>query len=201
MQISGYQNTTTLFDALSSSSTSSSSSSTQTALSNALTGLLTSIQSGDTADAKKYLAEAKQLSPSDLDSGSALGKFYSSVTTALGNNDISGAQTAVTKLEKAYGTSDSASTSTSASESSYSLSSFGTGMQTLFSAIASGNTSDAQSSYDAISSMLTDDNTSSIDTSSTSFTNFSAEIGAALKSGNINSVQAVVQSYFDSLNS
>src|ERR1039457_6236028 len=93
MSLSAIQSSTlfTELSTLSSSSTSKSSNS-QSSFDKALTGLLSAINSGDTASAKTYLAQVEKLSPANADSSSPLGTFLTSVSTALGNNDISGAQ-------------------------------------------------------------------------------------------------------------
>lgn len=94
MSISGISGSS-LFSELSSSSVSSSSNTTsQSSFQSALKDLMTAIQSGDTTDAKKYLAQVEQLTPSNASSNSPLGQFISSVSTALQNNDISSAQSA-----------------------------------------------------------------------------------------------------------
>jgi len=72
MSISGISGSS-LFSELSTSSVSSSSNTTsQSSFQSALKDLMTAIQSGDTTDAKKYLAQVEQLTPSNASSNSPL---------------------------------------------------------------------------------------------------------------------------------
>lgn len=121
MLISSLQNASSLFTELSASSSSaassSSSSSSQSSFDSALTNLMSAIKSGDSTDAKTYLAQVEKLAPSNTDANSPLGEFLSSVSTALGDNNIAGAQSALTTLET-YATPSTASTSSTAATSS-----------------------------------------------------------------------------------
>jgi len=83
----------------------------------------------------------------------------------------------------------------------------------LFSAIGSGNTSDAQSAYAAITSLLSDSddsssllsdsssNTASSGSSTNSFETLLANIGTALDSGNVNSAQSTIEIFLNSSSS
>jgi E3 ubiquitin-protein ligase DOA10 len=79
----------------------------------------------------------------------------------------------------------------------------------LFSAISSGNVTDAQSAYDSLTSLLNSTDSSSTSTSSTSdsassstatsFKNLLAQIGSALSSGNVTNAQDALDGFLQSL--
>jgi trimeric autotransporter adhesin len=218
MSISGIQGNSSLLSELSTSSLNSSSSTStgKNAFNSALTNLFSAIQSGDTASAQKYMSQVQQLSPSNADSSSPLGQFLSTVSSALQNNDISTAQSALTTLES-QAASSSATSGTSSSTSSGALSSFTQDLVSLFSSISSGDLSGAQSAYDQLTSLLfgsstssSSSSTSSTDTSTSSSSSTSGEnsfagllkqIGSALSTGDISSAQSALDSFLQSLSS
>jgi len=220
MLISSLQSSSSLFSELSASSTSSvsnSSSSSTNAFDSALTSLISAIKSGDTSDAKTYLAQVEKLSPANADSSSPLGEFLSSVSTALGDNNIAGAQSALTTLETyavpstaaTNSTSNASSTSSTSSNSSSSsgISALGQDVLSLFSAINSGDLTSAQTAYDKVTSLLdtasssssTSSASSNNSTSTASFTSLLKEIGSALGSGNVNTAQTALDNFLASL--
>jgi ribosomal protein S20 len=214
MQISGLQNTSSLFSELAANSTSNTSSTSfnsgggNNAFGTALSGLMSSIKSGDTSDAQKYLAQLQQLSPSNADSSSPLGKFLTSVSSALASGNISAAQTALTTLQSTPAPGSATSASTTSGDSTAGISQMGTDVLKLFSAISSGNIQDAQSAYDSLTSLMTSasDSTSSNSTSSTSSTSSGnsfdallAQIGTSLSSGNMTTAQSTLDGFLQSL--
>jgi len=214
MSIQSVLSTSSLFNELSSTSSTSSSStataSSQNSFDTALANLFTAIQNGDTSSAQSYLAQVQKLEPSNADSSSPLGTFLSSVSSALSNDDISSAQTALTTLENTTPTGSTLTVGQMAA-TSVELSDVATGVLQLFSAISSGNTSEAQSAYDSLTSIFGSDSSSSsssTDTSSTSsstssssesFTTLLADIGGALSTNDISSAQTAMDTYLQSL--
>ena len=213
MLISGLQSSS-LFSELatsSTSSTSSSSASSGNSFDSALTSLMAAIKSGDSTDAKKYLTEVEKLAPSNADSNSPLGEFLSSVSTALSDNNIAGAQSALTTLET-YATPSTTAASSTTDTSSTSSSDSATSALTqdvlsLFSAINSGDLTSAQTAYDKVTSLLdtagssssTSSASSNNSTSTASFTSLLKEIGSALGSGNVNTAQTALDNFLASL--
>jgi len=213
MMISGLQSSS-LFSELatsSTSSTSSSSASSGNSFDSALTSLMAAIKSGDSTDAKKYLTEVEKLAPSNADSNSPLGESLSSVSTALSDNNIAGAQSALTTLET-YATPSTTAASSTTDTSSTSSSDSATSALTqdvlsLFSAINSGDLTSAQTAYDKVTSLLdtasssssTSSASSNNSTSTASFTSLLKEIGSALGSGNVNTAQTALDNFLASL--
>lgn len=203
--------------ASSTSSTSSSSASNGNSFDGALTSLMSAIKSGDSTDAKKYLAEVEKLAPSNADSNSPLGEFLSSVSTALSDNNIAGAQSALTTLETYATPSTSASSSTADTSSTSGTSDSSTSdsatsaltqdVLSLFSAINSGDLTRAQTAFDKVTSLLdsasssssTSSTSSNSSTSTASFTSLLKEIGSALNSGNVNTAQTALDNFLASL--
>jgi hypothetical protein len=183
---------------------------------------MSDLKSGNSAAAKKDLAQVEKLAPSNIASNSPLGEFLSSVSTALSDNNIAGAQSALTTLETYMVPSTGAANSTSSTSSTDSstsgnngISALGQDVLSLFSAISSGDVTGAQSAYDSLTSLLnsTDSTTSSSSTdstsssstssnsSTTSFSRLLAEIGSALSSGNVSSAQSALDSFLTNLSS
>jgi hypothetical protein len=198
----------------------------------AFSGLVSAIKSGDSTDAASYLARVEQRTPSDANSSSPVSVFLASVSTALSNNDIAAAQTALTTFESSFrnrpappaptapaasgatGTTGATGTAAGSGTSSESgISPLGQDLLNLFSAVGSGNLSDAQSAYDSLTSLLfSSANTSSSattaassDTSSssayTSFLQLLSEIGSALSSSKIGSAQTALGNFLTSISS
>ncbi len=190
----------------------------------ALTGLFSSIKSGYTSDAKKSLPKVEKLTNSNTSSTTSSNnprsEFLSRVCTALSDNNIAGAQSALTTLKTYAISSTSASTSTSAnsstatgSSSNPGISPIGQDLLNLFSAISSGNLTSAQSAYDSLTGLLnsTDNSSSSSastsstgtasNSSPTSFSSVLSQIGSALSSGNVNSAQPALDSFLSDLSS
>jgi hypothetical protein len=125
-----------------------------------LANLVTSIQSGNASNAQEYLTKVEKLVPSIVDSKGPLGTFLSGVSSALSNNDISSAQTALSAFENRRApssTSGSATTATSPPASSSggsTTNALGQDVLSLFTAIGSGNLQGAQSAYDQVTSLL-----------------------------------------------
>jgi ribosomal protein S20 len=172
---------------------------------------MAAIKSGDSTDAKKYLTEVEKLAPSNADSNSPLGEFLSSVSTALSDNNIAGAQSALTTLET-YATPSTTAASSTTDTSSTSSSDSATSALTqdvlsLFSAINSGDLTSAQTAYDKVTSLLdtasssssTSSASSNNSTSTASFTSLLKEIGSALGSGNVNTAQTALDNFLASL--
>ncbi len=214
MLISSVQSSSSLLSGLSSSSLSTSSTNSSTnAFATALANLFSSIQSGDTTNAEKYLSQVQQLTPSNADSSSPLGTFLSSVSSALDSNNISAAQTALTTLEGQF-TTATTDTSSNSSSTNNTVSAFAQDMVSLFSSISSGDLAGAQSAYDNLTSLLlgsssstsstsgatdTSSSTSSSSSTDSSFTSLLQKIGSALSSGDINSAQTALDSFLQSL--
>jgi hypothetical protein len=186
---------------------------------------MSAIKSGDSTDAKTYLAQVEKLAPSNTDANSPLGEFLSSVSTALGDNNIAGAQSALTTLET-YATPSTASTSSTAATSSTTgdtsnssgISALGQDVLSLFSAISSGDETGAQSAYDSLTSLLSSSDSSATDAtstsasssstsssstsgSSTSFSSLLSEIGSALGTGDVTSAQTALDNFLTNLSS
>jgi len=212
MLISGSQISSSLFSQLTASSTSSTSAtaSSKNPFDAALSGLMSSIKSGNTSDAEKYLAQLEKLTPANADSSSPLGEFLTSVSSALSTGDISAAQTALTTLKAASAPSSSSTSSATDSSSSTGISQLGTDVLNLFGSISSGNVSGAQSAYDALSSLLLSSDSSTTSTSSSatssssgndSFTKLLSQIGSALSTGDISTAQTALDGFLKSLSS
>lgn len=212
--ISSLQSTNSLFTYLSTSSSSLTSagySSSLNSFDSALTNLMSAIKSGDSTAARKYLAQVEKLSSSNLSSNSPLGEFLSSVSTALSNNNMAGAKSALTTLETyaiPSGSNSAASVSSDGSDSSTSgTSAMAQDVVNLFSAINSGNSTDAQSAYDALTSLLntnassSSSSTSSASSGTDSFQKLLAQIGSALGSGNVKAAQSALDSFLQNLSS
>lgn len=213
MSISGIQSNSLLSE-LSSSSVSSTSSN-QNKFQSALNNLFAAIQSGDTTDAKKYLSQVEQLTPSNADSSSPLGQFLSSVSTALENNDISSAQSVLTTLKGQQPPAGPPPPPPSGSDSASStVSEVAQDVVSLFSSISSGDLTGAQKAFNDLTSLLTGDSSSSsvstADTTSSSSTGTSSSgetsfasllnaIGAALNTGDMSSAQTAMSSFLQSL--
>jgi hypothetical protein len=174
---------------------------------------MSAIQSGNSTDAQKYLAKVEKLEPSNVSSNSPLGEFLASVSTALSDNNIAGAQSALTTLEtyavpSTATTSSTSDASSTSSSSGASISALGQDVLSLFSAIRDGDTSTAQSAYDSLTSLLdsstsssSSGTSSSSSSSGTSFSSLLAEIGSALSSGNISSAQTALDNFLTNLSS
>jgi hypothetical protein len=163
MQISGFQNGNSLFSELSASSTSQTAGSYgghRNNFASDLRGLISSIQSGNTSDAQQYLTSIDKLVPSNANSNSPLSTFLSSVSSALSNNSISGAQAALTTFESqrghgaANGAGATGSTAPAANSGGGTAGTLGQDVLSLFTAIGSGDLQGAQSAYDTVTSLL-----------------------------------------------
>lgn len=216
MQISNLQGSSSLFAGLSASSASptpsalsasNTSSSIQEQYDSALAALMSSIRSGNTADAGKYLAELQQLSPPGNSISSPLTEFLSTTSTALSNNNIAAAQSALTTFE-----TETASSSAQTGDSTNStISTLGQDVLSLFSAISSGDVTDAQYAYQSLTGLLnagngssasTDANTASTGSSRANpFNNLLSEVGTSLSSGNIGIAQSALDGFLQSLSS
>jgi hypothetical protein len=134
-----------------------------------LANLVSAIQSGNTTTAQQYLTRIEKQAPTHVNSNSPLGQFFLSVSSALSNNDISGAQAALTAFENPTAPSSASASSTgttptsgSATAPSPAPSSSGTAtpftlgqdVLSLFTAIGSGDLKGAQSAYDTLTSLL-----------------------------------------------
>lgn len=207
MSIQSVQSSSYLLSQLTASSSTTSSTSSQNSFDSALANLFAAIQSGDTTGAQKYLAQVQKLESSTsnttsgttVESTSPLGKFLAAAATALSNNDISSAQSALKTLENTKPTGSTATVAQLAA-TSVELSDVAKGVLQLFNAIGSGNQSDAQSAYDSVSSQFYA-NSSSSSTSSTSdsFTTLLSQIGGALTSNDMTAAQAAMDSFLSSL--
>jgi hypothetical protein len=220
MSISGIQSST-LFAEVSASSAPSPANSSRVGLNGfdtAVSGLMSSIKSGDTSDAQSYLAQAQKLSPSTIDPNSPLGAFLSSVSSALSNDNISGAQSVLSALEinaapdsttiSALFTAPSSTLSTG-SDGNSSISDLGQDVIGLFSSIRSGDLTGAQSAYGSLTSLLDSANSALIDSASSvsgssgspSVSSLLSRIGSALNSGDMTTAQSSLDGFMTSISS
>jgi hypothetical protein len=174
----------------------------------ALTSLVSSIASGDLANTKKYLTEVEQLTSPDSDLSNPLNQFISGVSNSMANDDIFGAQSALTTLKDNLSTSPK---STVANSTTYSVSSdsdtnsFGGDVYGLVTAVNAGNLNDAQSSYALLASALSSNanrdwtNASAVTPSDSSLSTQLKDVGSALDSGYVGSAQRSVDGLLTSL--
>jgi hypothetical protein len=143
-----------------------------------LRGLVSAIQSGNASGAQQYLSQIEKVVPANANSNSPLSQFLSSVSSALSNNDIAGAQTALTAFQSrrshgaeggtgttgtgtngtgtngAGGTSGAIGSTTTGGGTGGATATLGQDVLALFTAIGSGNLQSAQSAYDTVTSIL-----------------------------------------------
>jgi hypothetical protein len=174
----------------------------------ALTSLVSSIASGYLANTKKYLTEVEQLTSPDSDLSNPLNQFISGVSNSMANDDIFGAQSALTTLKDNLSTSPK---STVANSTTYSVSSdsdtnsFGGDVYGLVTAVNAGNLNDAQSSYALLASALSSNanrdwtNASAVTPSDSSLSTQLKDVGSALDSGYVGSAQRSVDGLLTSL--
>lgn len=187
-----------------------------------LANLVSSIQSGNTTTAQQYLTRIEKQVPANANS--PLGQFLASVASALSDNDISGAQAALTAFENPTASASAPSTSagttpasgsTSAPASSGGSTTFTLGQDvlSLFTAIGSGDLKGAQSAYDSLTSLLlggsgspasspastTTAAASGSSSTGASFVSLLSQIGSALSTGDINSAQKAVDGFLQGL--
>jgi hypothetical protein len=141
----------------------------QSFFSSNLANLVSAIQSGNTTTAQQYLTRIEKQAPAHVNSNSPLGQFFLSVSSALSNDDISGAQTALTVFENQTAPASASATSTRttptsestpapspapASSGAVSAFTLGQDVLSLFTAIGSGDLKGAQSAYGTLTSLL-----------------------------------------------
>jgi hypothetical protein len=208
--VSGLQDRNSLLTGLSSSQTVNPVSGLDSSYDDTLASLFSSIASGDTENAEKYLAAVKQYPAAQSnDTSTPLGSFLASVTDSLGNGDIAEAQSALQTLQS-YSTSSTAETTTTATgaslETSYSASSFGTNVFTLANAISSNDLDEALNSYNDLTELISNDSFLSSSgelgeslSEDTSTTVQFQQIGSSLEAGNITSAQMALDGFLTSL--
>ncbi len=123
--------------------------------------LESAIQSGNTSGAQQALTAIQKLVPANANSTSPVSQFLSGVTTALSNNNIAGAQTALATFESVrrgpvatpapVAPIAAAPVVTPAASQANGL---GQDVLSLFTAIGSGNVEGAQAAYDTVTSLL-----------------------------------------------
>ena len=178
---------------------------------NSLTALVNSISSSNLGDAKRYLAQVSQSTSVQEESNTPLASFLSSVSVALDNDDIAGAQNALANLKDdlakspQYSTSvaDSYASSTASAEDS----SWGQNVLRLAQAINANDLTQAVSSYNRLAqsiavankqgsgSELTSSQTSTVTTTQLQ------KIGVSLSSGDLSSAQTACDAFLASLSS
>jgi hypothetical protein len=215
MLISGLQSTTIVYTQLSVTSAYVTSRSANNILEGELSGLISAIKSGNTAEARSSLSEIKMLGAGNSDPASPLGVFLATVSNSLSNFNIAGAQVAVADLEatvapRVEAVQPAAQLSLTAGErSGPAVNPLGEDLLNLFSAITAGDTDSAQSAYGSLNIQMKSsvNNKSSFgyafENSTESGTLYSllAQVGAALSTGNITRVQGVVDKFMFNLSS
>lgn len=214
------QNGSSLFSEFASQSTSRTSAfegNRRSSFSADLANLVSSIQSGNSSNAQQYLTQIEKLVPSNANSNSPLSQFLSSVSSALSNNDIAGAQSALSTFENQRAPAPASPSATTASPAPATAAGgsttnpLGQDVLSLFTAIGSGNLAGAQSAYDTVTSLLLSGSSSSpssavstaassgSSSTSSSFVSLLSQIGSALSTGDIGSAQTAVDSFLQSL--
>jgi hypothetical protein len=135
-------------------------------------GLVSAIQSGNASGAQQFLTQIQKIFPANANSNSPLSQFLTGVASALANDDIAGAQSALATFQSqrghgavggvgtngtgANGTGGTpgAAGDTTAGVATGGTATFGQDVLALFTAIGSGNLQSAQSAYDTVTSLL-----------------------------------------------
>jgi hypothetical protein len=131
-------------------------------------GLVSAIQSGNASGAQQFLSQIQKFIPANTNSNSPLSQFFASVASALSNNNIAGAQSALAAFQSQHshgaaggtGTNGTGSASganggtTTGGATGGATATLGQDVLDLFTAIGSGNLQSAQSAYDTVTSLL-----------------------------------------------
>ncbi|MGB6687533.1 MAG: hypothetical protein WBE76_06800 [Terracidiphilus sp.] len=133
-----------------------------------LRGLVSAIQSGNSSGAQQFLSQIQKFVSTNANSNSPLSQFLSSVSSALSNNDIAGAQSALATFQSQRSHGPAAGTGTNGTggtpganggtttggATGGATATLGQDVLALFTAIGSGNLQNAQSAYDNVTSLL-----------------------------------------------
>jgi hypothetical protein len=169
--------------------------------------LMTSIASGDTTSAQKYLGQFEENAHAQNLETSPIQQVLSDVRSALSVGDIPAAEAALSTLQAGVSQSPASIQVSSLSGADVSagsgVSELGDKVLSLFSAITSGDLQSAQSAYGSLTRLLPSNNSpftysASFDTQNASlsdFGNLRSKVESALDSGNISSAEAAMQDF------